>query len=540
VRVCGGYLGIGWLLAVLWLAAASPAQSAAGEIDAGAALRTIPAYADAVVVVKNAAAHRRHPAGRGLMEVLESGGNLRETRRSWASLAAALGWTSDEAFDALLGERVTVLLRGLDAAQGPDWALLTEVSPESERRLRTRLAAVPRRSVGGLAVLSIEDGSCDIAVARPVRVEGSAGADRVAVLIGPGGGRLFDEIAPTLLSGRSADVLETQASFDVACVVRRPAEGESERFVMVMAGARESGWRARVLASPGAIWEAPAGESRWADGPLRRLEADSLLAVMSAESAVLAGTLGLLPGFAGEFPAVTRALRGVEGKRALISLQRTRGGATGRSAGRGPVLLARGEGSRAVEPGVAAPLSLSIAVESFDLHRGVVEGDRQIALLVAALQRGEAIGSTPLRMEVGVGDHEARLLPLGEMLESNPRVREMIESAFGPEPVLRWGITGGRALGAREQGWWYASLAPGRAADGGLSAALGASGEGVMRRRISAGVIRPAELLRSAGDAGAGFLGPLWDYRSVESLRWDAWVRDDGLVEGELDIGMRR
>jgi hypothetical protein len=115
-----------------------------------------PTRADAVVTVRDAARHRVTPAGRGLLAALDDSGSFAQTRRAWGVLATRLGWSDEQAFDEILGRRVMVVLR-TSASGEREWALLTQVSAPTERRLRQRLLAVPRGSVAGLTVLGVED-----------------------------------------------------------------------------------------------------------------------------------------------------------------------------------------------------------------------------------------------------------------------------------------------------------------------------------------------------------------------------------------------
>src|SRR5438477_394605 len=70
-----------------------------------------------------------------------------------ASLTALVGL-------GLLGERVVVATRG--GARGRTWAILSEVAPETERRLFDRLQAAPRAIDAGHQILSIEKGAYEL------------------------------------------------------------------------------------------------------------------------------------------------------------------------------------------------------------------------------------------------------------------------------------------------------------------------------------------------------------------------------------------
>jgi hypothetical protein len=49
-------------------------------------------------------------------------------------------------------------------------------------------------------------------------------------------------------------------------------------------------------------------------------------------------------------------------------------------------------------------------------------------------------------------------------------------------------------------------------------------------------MVRPAALLRGMGEAGGSVGAVLEPLRGVEMLRWDAWAREDGMIEGEIRL----
>lgn len=108
------------------------------------------------------------------LQALDDLGLMWETRRSWAGLAEALGYSQEEAASALLSERIVVGWRGLknNAVLGAikvadtGWVLVAPVPEQTARRMRDRLNAVPRRISGGHAVYSIDAGRTGMAVVR--------------------------------------------------------------------------------------------------------------------------------------------------------------------------------------------------------------------------------------------------------------------------------------------------------------------------------------------------------------------------------------
>ncbi|MBC7836015.1 MAG: hypothetical protein H7Y88_13090, partial [Phycisphaerales bacterium] len=172
----------------------------------------LPRSAELIVVLQDAAGVRA-TAGEQLTELLMAWSGTGRAGPKWDALAKSLGWSQEEAFDRLLGQRVIVVIENLtaaldgsaagrageggrEAAESPiRWALLTDVSAETDRRLVERLKAAPRALVKGQPVLSIENGRFELAAKRR-KGKGANDGSPVTLIVGPAA---HPEVFDTLL-----------------------------------------------------------------------------------------------------------------------------------------------------------------------------------------------------------------------------------------------------------------------------------------------------------------------------------------------------
>ncbi len=528
-------------LSAIALAVLSPVASASQDPDVDRVLDMLPVRADAAVVVRDAARLRGTPSGAALARLVADAGTLDRTRGAWSGLSRSLGWTDAKAFDEILGTRVIVVLRD-PRGDAPEWALLTQVTPDTERRLRQRLAAMPRGNIAGLAVLGVEDGAYEIMVG-PAKVIDTPRGERsvVTIVLGPRDSALVVELAPSLRRGLFS--VGATGGAEIAAAIRERSPGGEPRRMTLSARTTAAGWNASIVASPGAISVTQKSHS-WSDAAFQSLERGSLMAVMGAVDAQR------------PFSAALRAA-GLESLDIVPALPEGSADAVectaivlkhvGPLPPRSTVLMADSPdraGPAAVTPRDPAlrptRLALTYAVRSRDTRAMVLQGDRAIASCVAALQSGDS-PADHRAFEMTIPELPARGLLLSELLLDCPEVLEPLVESFGPEPTLRWGMcTVGGLWGINSvpgPGWWSATLAPAGviSADQVASAlAIGESGE--RRPRISTGMMRPAALLTCVGPMASDFLAPLRPLRGIEQLRWDAWVRPDGAVQCDVSL----
>lgn len=511
-------------------------------------LKTLePANIDAIIVVNSAARQRSSVGGRALEMMLQDANMLPVTRSAWRELATALDWSGERAFDELLGQRVAIVMRGLDDPARTQWAVLSEVSGATERRLRERLRPALRGRTSGFPSFSVEDGRYELIVGPAgIGADGRLRGDGAMILLGPGGdNRLLAQLAPMLL--RPIAPLRDAAGreCDVVLLLRRPHTAEGEGGDVLLTGTHEaSGWGLRLHASPGMVWGRPEGVERltpWTDGAFRALEKNALVAMMGVIGSTRLEGIASVPALANMIPVIPLTLEGdAFGHRAAFYIRQE------------PEIVMKQLPQtplRAAAVGPAASdggrLSIGMAIEARDSQKMLFEGDQLIARLIGGLESGrfeQRIGQH-VQLVVAIPDDRVRVLPL----EGKPIYymwARGIERAFGREPIVSWVVRTTRGSlqngSGPIPGWWLAALSP---ADSSTverdAAALAAGGTGVALPRLSIGVIRPAALEEAVARLDPDFLAPLRGMKWVDSVRWDAWQRDDGAVEATIRIRMQ-
>jgi hypothetical protein len=530
-------------------------------------MQGVPANCEAVLVVSEGSRQFKSRPGRALATALMGSGAMPETMRAWGGLAATLEWTRGETFDELLGRKFTLVMRGLESPGGPDWALVTEVSPEAEARLRTRLKAAPRGNIAGLAVLAVEDGRYELVVGR-----GNPGATAeepatATVLLGPGGANpLFTELAPSLLTrtglaapSRTWRAGQRDRECDLVFMLRTGAAGR-ERTLSLRAAMDAGGWEANVVCSPGLVWDGSVERIRpWSDAPFRALERDAILAVMGPGGAGPLNGEGFLGRFTGLPAAPVSWLAGLpEGRLGGLFIH--------------PAKSRVRQSAKPREPNPVLIMADSHVIRQVRNDDGgdvALLGQWCVTLAMEAGARADA-GRLALRTLTAIQNGGVPLDGQGELPEEDPGrfqsvalsdtvqvhadVRPRMTRLSGEEPVLSWGdrpaaqapvAKGGALAGAvggraaePPRGWSVMSISPGGTPMAERdAAALGGAVGGTSRARISIGMVRPEALSSVLGREDP--ILPLWA-RGVESLRWDAFVREDGMVEATIGLKMAR
>jgi hypothetical protein len=86
-------------------------------------------------------------------------------------------------------------------------------------------------------------------------------------------------------------------------------------------------------------------------------------------------------------------------------------------------------------------------------------------------------------------------------------------------------------------GWWIASLSSAGAGDR-EARALAAPETGQGKARLCIGIVRPAALDRWISAVEPEFIGAMPSAAFIDSFRWDLWMRDDGQIEGTVNLRM--
>lgn len=308
-RAAGVLIGL-CLWAGPWSAPAS-----AGP-DLGSVVARLPTSVDLALAVDNGAALRRELGTMPLMLTLASQPRPEAVFEAWSELAGALGMTDTEAFDLLLGQRMILAGSELQYGDrgGSRWALLSEIDPSTERTLREKLGAVPRRIVNGQVVLEFEHGSFLMATSSGRLRCAASGAFEstpasALLLLAPAEDRLFFEQLLPLLHcdtpehpladlpvGRAVASMRTR---DAVFLSRLPdADRDPERYVAANVGIVDGSWRIDATLAPAESWvpgvdrDAPA---TWSPRLLETLPPDPALVMIGTRSAVREARLWAMP-----------------------------------------------------------------------------------------------------------------------------------------------------------------------------------------------------------------------------------------------------
>ncbi len=147
-----------WLFRALWLSAVLvPALSSLAENPAGARTSHAALLPENIEVYAELNGATREE-WRFVASLAGPGVSLDD---SWHELADAIGLDENEAFERLLGNRVSIALRGVWGGE-PDWAALWTTDNATAELIRKRLRARPRRIVGGQAVLRLPGGRFEL------------------------------------------------------------------------------------------------------------------------------------------------------------------------------------------------------------------------------------------------------------------------------------------------------------------------------------------------------------------------------------------
>lgn len=123
-------------------------------------LSRAPAQADLVITVRDLAEFRKTGLGASWAELLtilypRDG----DARRAWQQLASMLDRDDEASFDALFGQRVSLICGSIwDDESAGQWMLVSRVSKKFERELLRALKAAPREIVNHIPLYALEQG----------------------------------------------------------------------------------------------------------------------------------------------------------------------------------------------------------------------------------------------------------------------------------------------------------------------------------------------------------------------------------------------
>ncbi len=298
-------LGLG--LFIVCLIGAMGTRASALEPDLGKIITRLPMSVDMVLAIDDGSRLRQELGEMPLMLTMATLARPAAIIDAWSGLAEGLGMTDAEAFDLLLGQRMVIVGADLQPGDvsGPHWALLSELDPVTERKLRADLGAVPRRVVGGQVVMEFEHGSFLLATSNGRLSCTKEGAfdntpSSTLLLLAPAADRqLFEELLPLLhckaltstlgqLPGGAAVAAFTAR--DAVLLQRLPDPATSQhRFFVANIGIENGVWQIEATAGPASAWMPglKAGAiDRWSPELLDSLPPDPALVLVGTRPAV--------------------------------------------------------------------------------------------------------------------------------------------------------------------------------------------------------------------------------------------------------------
>lgn len=501
------------LAAVLLLLLHAPASAQPGTPYAAAV--ALPSQAEVALILDGASRIRTSPAGKTLSAALADSGLLAESNRAWDDLARVLGLHREDALDALLGRRVVLVMTGLRPDSVSGWAIASQVSPETERRLRAGLGASPRQVVAGQPILSVEQGRYELASAvfrdasaSPLlREDERAGPVAIVLLAPSGSSSLFDAMLPLVQGkvaltpfGQSINPAAAHRPCDGLLIARLPAaKGRGDRYAAVALHAHPNAWSADTIAWPARLWLPGVELERvgmWSRRAFDVISKDALVTVV--------GTLG------SEGPP-----------RELIAL-------TGTAAGMAwPDGLDTPPAGRAMlsvhcsDPDSGDPLglSISVAVQVRDIEASAKACDRAVARSLTVAGRD---GFAP--------DFDG-------FLPGAIRTAE-VSIAPGRTTTVAWAFERDAVPchpDMPRSGWWVMTLGPTGDAPPRCTAVVRKIASAITvredtagaRRRLSLGVVRPAQAVAFVTRRDDLPSGPFSLLRAIDMAEWDAWIEGD-------------
>jgi hypothetical protein len=544
--------------AVLALAIGVRALAGAGAPEA---VGELPAGVDTVLVVQEASRIRSSPPGQAAMAALGAEGVLGAITPQWEMFARELGYGEQEAFDRLLGGRVVFASGPVPGGGGGGgagggaraWVVLTDVSPETDQRLKKRLEVAPRGVVRGHQILSIERGRFELTSHRR---DGRAGERTVTLVIGPGvvanpalgGGRsaLFDEMIGVLAGGggggqgavdlrgtvlhRRLTAIPPAIDADVLVALRLDGAGGAQEpwasFALVWGaiGGVQDGAAApdggRSI-SAGLMLRDPARAAELAQTPVsgdaefRRLSdvldlavvqragIDALVAPLATPAvAGVLKLLGRIDGLKNELPEAARALVGDRRAIGLSAANATR-----------PVIL--------------------LGLESTDRRAMAPLADAAVAEFVGMQERGGGYAGPMPTDFGGVSPGAVRVMPARLRAGSDP-----LPLILGGPTVAAWAFPGGDAGGRG----WFALAVMGDEADaeeraGPCIAALGVDpAVGVRDRWLWLGWMRPRVVEKAVPALLLPSAGVRSGMRALEAVELRVSATADGELMGRLRV----
>lgn len=224
--------------------------------DAAARLERYPTDLDFLFAVDGLSAQRATRAGFAAERFFSLIGAFDRTGDAWIELSSAIGMEPRQAVDALLGQQATVALR-TDASGAQQIAVRSTVRRDARDRVSAAFKPSPRGLVRGIPVLSLGNGSIEMAVS-PSDVRLSDGTACSELILAPkGSGALFEDMVRALREAPPDHALDlawaslrSLGPSPIAMLLRdnRATDGPQEFFAMT-ARPTDEGWSADFVAT---------------------------------------------------------------------------------------------------------------------------------------------------------------------------------------------------------------------------------------------------------------------------------------------------
>lgn len=502
------------------------------EVDPIVGIAQLPASIDAVLVVEDATSLRTSQTGRAVIDAFIETGQLTKTTMSWAELAKSLGWTPEKAFDELLGRRVVIAFDELTDDWGARWVVMADVDESTQTRLRKKLKLTPRVIANDARVLAGERGRFRLAV-----LPKQGGSSISTLLIAPIDHKSFFFETLSALMEVDDDLArlgDTKGYHQLQELERRPIrllvqpsskEDSTAKFFAMTAKRAGPDWIAHWSGSfellgiaPDAIEDLHA----WPWRAFERVSENALIAVMGVAGRVEGDMLGSVGRFAS----------------GLINL--------GTSASLFP------------ESGPVQMFAIHRHVHAEETDADV--GEKSTMALTIASQRapsGKTSNIDKALAEFASGLAETSTRSQFDLDGAFPGAIRSVEVDLGDRADFAWlrsdneslNVSWSHAIGdeeAERDFWWVMRLEGTQRANpdaqclSDIAGSLAKTNRSQRAaKRISTGVMQPANLVDWLTELGMESPEGLAIFRHVEALRWDAWITDSELIEGQARMTVR-
>ena|GEM_PF-2297954 len=515
----------------------------------------LPASVTLAVSIDQAAVQRTSDPGRSLWAFIQDAKLMQRTQGAWNELAAALKLPPEQAFDELLGRRAIFVLSDTKPGQRTQWALLSEVTPKVETRIRESLSPAPRSIGRGRPILSLERGTYELATTagRPGRIQPPEfPADELIVLAPSENAALFDDLLAVLSGKEPADTVGKLPAWPLAQALGRgdifiwctdtdllappqPSNSSApddastpnlEGFIAFSADLSPRGWNAEFVASvEKVVWD--------------HQHCSPLPAAAAAiERGAMISYVGTLP-LQGE--SGSRELRQIA-KLIVPKLPPTLLKHLGPD-----VLLALHPQAQGLAADSPTQIALSLAVSTNDIHETAQGADEFVSW---AVRKGVSQGR-PDRAPATISEQDFSALQPWDTRTLERSAEDSGSGESSPDAAVAWACTPSQVQAPKQtseresiSGWWLTSVALGAGPHGtatnrlDLMRALTIQSDPEPSGVIARFVVRPALILQTLAPRIPALPDSLRAARWFELFSSECFAPRDGVAQGRIRIEM--